>query len=79
MNSLFFRKLQLEYLFLKKMEHLERPKKLCLQLSIMLSLNIFVVQPNVLARDVALRLDFFIISLFLKLLGMVEVLATHNY
>ena len=60
------------------MEHPERPKKLCFQLSVTLGFNIFAIQPNFLAGGIALRFDSLIISSFLKLLAMVEVFATHN-
>ena len=78
MNSLFSRKLHLVYLLSDRMEHPERPKKLYLQLPVMLCLDVFAVQPNFFARSVAPRLNSFIMSLFLKFLGIMEVLIIHN-
>ena len=61
------------------MKHPERPKKLCLQLLLMLSLDIFAVQPNFFAKSIALRFDSLIMSSFLKFLGIIEVFLANNY
>ena len=61
------------------MEHLEWPKELCFQLLVMLDLDILAVQPNFLARGVASRFDFLIVSLFLKFLGIVEIFSANNH
>ena len=61
------------------MEHLEWPKKLCLQLAVPLDLDELAIQLNLLAGGVALRLDFLIVGSFLKFLGMVEVLETYDH
>ena len=61
------------------MEHPEQPKKLCLQLSVMLSLDMFTIQPNFLAKGIASRFDSFIVNLFLKFLCMVEIFLANNY
>ena len=79
MNSPFFKKLQLVCLLLDRIEHSKRPKELCLQLLVALGLDIFAVQPNFLAGEVALGFDSFIVSLFLKFLGMVEILLANNH
>ena len=61
------------------MEHLERPKELCFQLPVMLSFDVFAIQPNFLVGGVASRFDFLIVSLFLKFLGMVEIFSANNH
>ena len=78
MDSPLFRKLQLVRLLPDRMEHPERPKDLCLQLPVAFGLDVFAVQPNFLARGIALRLDSIIVSFFLKFLGVVEVFPTNN-
>ena len=79
MDSPFFRKLQLICLFSDRMEDSEWPKKLCFQIPVVFGLDIFAVQPNFLAGGVASRFDSFIVSLFLKFLGMVEVFSANNH
>ena len=61
------------------MKHLELPKELCLQLPVALGLDIFVVQPNFLVGRIALGFDSFIVSSFLKFLGIVEIFLANNY
>ena len=61
------------------MEHSEWPKEHCLQLAVPLGLNELAIQPNLLAGDVALRLDSLIVGSLLKFLGMVEVLAIYDH
>ena len=65
MDSPLFRKLQLERLLADRMEHPERPKELYLQLPVVFGLDIFIVQPNILAGGVAPRFDSLIVSSFL--------------
>ena len=79
MDSPFLRKLQLVYLFPNRIEHSERPKKFCLQLLVAFGLDIFAVQPNFLTEGVASRLDSFIVSLFLKFLGMMKIFLADNH
>ena len=79
MNSPFLRKLQFVCLLPNRMEYSERPKKLCLQLLVTLGLNIFAIQPNFLARGIASGFDSFIVSPFLKFLGMVEIFSANNH
>ena len=79
MDFPLFRKLQLVCLFSDRMEDSERPKKLCLQLPVAFSLDIFAFQPNFLAGGIAPRFDSLIVSLFLKFLGMVEVFSANNH
>ena len=79
MNSPILKKLQLVSLLPDRVEHLERPKELCLQLPVTLGLNILAVQPNFLTGNVILGFDFLIVSSFLKLLGMVKIFLAHNY
>ena len=79
MDSPLLRKFQLVRLLSNRIEHPKRPKELCLQLSVAFGLDIFAIQPNFLARGVALRLDSLIMSLFLKFLGMIEVFPAKNH
>ena len=79
MDSPLLRKLQLICLFPDRMEDSERPKELCLQLPVAFGLDIFAVQPDFLAGVVTPRFDSFIVSSFLKFLGMVEVFLANNY
>ena len=65
MDSPLLRKLQLVRLLPDRIEHPERAKELCLQLSVTFGLDIFTVQPNFLAGGVVPRFDSFIVSLFL--------------
>ena len=61
------------------MEHSKRPKKLCFQLLVAFGLDIFGIQPNFIAGSIASRLDAFIMSLFLKFLGIVEVFVVNDH
>ena len=45
----------------------------------MLGLDIFAVQPNFLTGRIALGFDSFIVSPFLKFLGMVEIFLANNH
>ena len=45
----------------------------------MFSFDVFAIQPNFVIRSIALRLNAFIISLFLKLLSMIEVFLANGY
>ena len=55
------------------MQNSKRSEKLCLQLSVLFSFDIFAIQPNFIIRDIAFKLDAFIICPFLKFLSMIEV------
>ena len=79
MDSPLLRELQLVCLFPDRMEDSERPKELCLQLPVAFGLDIFAVQPNFLAGGIAPRFDSFIVSSFLKFLGIVEVFSANNH
>ena len=45
----------------------------------MLGLDIHTVQPKFLAGGLALRFDSFIVGLFLKFLGMIEIFSVNNH
>ena len=79
MDFPLLRKFQLICLFSDRMKDSERPKELCLQLPVTFGLDIFAVQPNFFAGGVAPRFDSFIVSSFLKFLGMVEVFLANNH
>ena len=61
------------------MEDLKRPKKFCLQLPVVLGLDILAVQPNFLAGGVASGFDSLILSSFLKFLSIIEIFLTNNH
>ena len=79
MNSLILRKLQLVGLLPDRVEHLERPKKLYLQLAVPLGFDKLAVQLDLLAEGVAPWLGFLIVCSLLEFLGVVEILATYNH
>ena len=41
--------------------------------------DVLGIQPNVIAKDIALRLDAIVMNLFLKFLDMVEVFLANNH
>ena len=61
------------------MEYPERPKQLCLQLTVTLGLDVSTNQPNFIVGGIVLQLCGLVMGLFLKILGMVEVISTNNY
>ena len=61
------------------MEYPEQPKKLYLQLAIMLGVDIFAVQPNIVIGDIDSMLNVFIVGLLLKFLSMVEAFLVSNH
>ena len=61
------------------MEHLERFKELCLQLLVMLGLDVFAVQPYFVIRGIAFRLNTFIVGLLLEFLSVLEVFLANNH
>ena len=79
MDSPLLRELQLVCLFPDRIEDLERPKELCLQLLVAFGLDIFAIQPNFFTRGIAPRFYSLIVSSFLKFLGMVEVFLANNH
>ena len=79
MDFPLLKELQLVRLLSDRMENPERPKELCLQLPVMLGLDIFAVQSNFFARGVAPRFDSLIMSSFLQFLGMVEIFLANNH
>lgn len=56
-------------------EYLKKAKEFNLKLSISFDLDIFTVQPNFVAKNIAFRLDSLIMSSFLRLLGMIEIFS----
>ena len=46
MNSLILRKLQLVSLLLNRVEYLEWPKELCLQIPVPLGFDVLAIEPN---------------------------------
>ena len=73
------RKLWLVRLLFDRIEYLEKPKELCLQLAILLSLNVLAIQPYFFAGGVALdSTNSLVMSLFLKFLDIMKVFVTYN-
>ena len=77
----FFFPQQFEFvdLFIYWVQNSKRSKELCFQLPILFGLNVFAVQPNFITRNIAPRLDAFIISPLLKFLSVMEVLLANNH
>ena len=46
---------------------------------ILLNSEVLATQPDFITWDIALRLDLFIMSLFLKFLGVVKILLANGY
>ena len=46
---------------------------------ILLSFEVLTIQPDLVAQDIASRLDFFIVGLLLKFLGVVKILLANDY
>ena len=61
------------------MKYSKKAKKLGFQLVIPLSFEVFATQPDLVDRDIALRLDFLIVSSLLKFLGIVEILLVNGH
>ena len=58
---------------------MKKTKKLGFQLAIPLNFEMFATQPDLIAWDIASRLEPLIVSLFLKFLGIVEILLVNNH
>ena len=58
---------------------MERSKEHGFMLLVAFGFDLFVIQPNFVTKCVALRLDVSIVSLFLKLLRVVEVLPANGH
>ena len=61
------------------MEHLERPKELCLQLAVTLGLDVFAIQLYFVTGGIASRLNALIVGPLLKFLSMVEIFSTNDH
>ena len=79
MNFLFLKKLQLIRLLPNRIEHLKRAKELCFPLAILLGFDVFTIQPNFFGGGVTPKFNPLIVSSFLKLLGMVEILVIYDH
>ena len=78
-NSLFIRKFQFVSLLPGKLEQPKRPNELSFQHVITLGLDIFAIQPNFINRDIASRLNAFVMGPLLKFLGVVKVFLANNH
>ena len=58
---------------------LKKTQELYFELAILYGIEVFAIQPDFVARDVALCLSFFIVRLLLKLLYMMEVLLADGH
>lgn len=54
-------------------------KELSLKVAILFDLDIFAVEPNFIVRSIASGFYDLVVSLFLKLLSIVEVFPIHNH
>ena len=59
------------------MQNSKRSEEFGLELAIPFGLDVFIIQPNYIAWGVAPRLHAFVVSLLLKLLGVMEGFPTH--
>ena len=75
MDLLFLWKLEFISLFANWMENSKRTKEFGFQLSISFGFDVFTIQPNFVIRNIASRLCASIMGLFLKFLGVIEVLT----
>ena len=62
MNLPFFKQFKFVSLFAYQMQHSKKIKKLSFQLAIPLNIEVFAIQPDLVAWGVALRLDTFVIG-----------------
>lgn len=79
MNSLLFWKFKLINLLFYQVQDLKQTKKFCFKFLISLSFVIPTIQPNFVFRGIILELHIFILTLFLKLLSIIEVLVALNH
>ena len=79
MDYSLFQQFEFVGLVTYQVQNLKRPKELCLQLPIAFGFDIFAVQPNLLAGSITSRLNFFIVSLFLQFLGVLQVFSTYSH
>ncbi len=61
------------------MEDSEGSKKLALELLVPLRFDVFAIQPDLLARSIAMALYSFVMGSFLQLLYMEKVLTANFY
>ena len=54
-------------------------EKFGFQLIILFSFDMFATQINFITQGIVLRLDSFIVNLFLKFLGMIKILLVNGY
>ena len=79
MNPLFLRQFKLVSLFIYRVQHLKKTKKLSFQLTIPLSFEVSTTQLDFIVKSIALKLDFLIVGLLLHFLCMIEVLLANNH
>ena len=58
---------------------MKKTKKLSFQIVVLLNFEVFIIEKNFLAQYIILRLDYFIIDLFLKFLDILRILHINNY
>ena len=66
-------------LLANRMQNSKKTKKFGFQLLISFGFNVFAIQSNLVIRNIASNLCTFIISLFLKFLGMMEVFTVNQH
>lgn len=58
---------------------MKEAKKFSFKLVMLFGFDVFIIQPNFVARDIASKLYNLIMNLLLKLLSIVEVFLIYNY
>ena len=79
MNFPFFWKFEFVGLLANWIQNLKKIKKFDFQILILFGFDVFAIQPNFVFRSIASRLCIFIMSLLLKLLGVVEVFTANQH
>ena len=77
MDNLFCKKIQFVCVFFNWVQDLKKIEKFGLEFLILLCLDVFAIQPNLLSLSIALRLHAFIMCFFLEFKGVEQVLLTN--
>ncbi len=79
MNPPFFWKLYFVSLLAYQIQYPKRSKEFSFEFSILSCFDVFDIQPNFVAWDIASRLCMHVVILLLKLLCMLKVLSTDSH
>ena len=58
---------------------LKKDKKLDLKLLVFFGFDVFAIKPNVITKAIAFKFDAFIVSLVLKLVGLLEIFLANDH